>query len=119
MCLYCIVIVFSGVFFLFKRKTAYEMHISDWSSDVCSSDLTPPQHYVDLMETKWPWAQYWRTRIQPEQGAQDSKLAHRHTQQATSEDSFTGTSALIQAPSSSAESKRYSQNKKAQIGRAS
>src|SRR3546814_9500297 len=27
-------------FFLFKQKTAYEMRISDWSSDVCSSDLT-------------------------------------------------------------------------------
>src|SRR3546814_1014788 len=26
-------------FFLFKQKTAYEMRISDWSSDVCSSDL--------------------------------------------------------------------------------
>src|SRR3546814_10565165 len=26
-------------FFFFKRKTAYEMRISDWSSDVCSSDL--------------------------------------------------------------------------------
>src|SRR3546814_3479387 len=26
-------------FFFFKRKTAYEMLISDWSSDVCSSDL--------------------------------------------------------------------------------
>src|SRR3546814_2168554 len=25
--------------FFFKKKTAYEMHISDWSSDVCSSDL--------------------------------------------------------------------------------
>src|SRR3546814_3697222 len=30
--------VFS-VFFFFKQKTAYEMRISDWSSDVCSSDL--------------------------------------------------------------------------------
>src|SRR3546814_1686443 len=35
------------VFFFFKQKTAYEMRISDWSSDVCSSDLsavdgTPP-----------------------------------------------------------------------------
>src|SRR3546814_6922490 len=28
-----------SVFFLFKQKTAYEMRISDWSSDVCSSDL--------------------------------------------------------------------------------
>src|SRR3546814_2317975 len=28
------------MFFCFKQKTAYEMRISDWSSDVCSSDLT-------------------------------------------------------------------------------
>src|SRR3546814_4578224 len=28
-----------GICFLFKQKTAYEMRISDWSSDVCSSDL--------------------------------------------------------------------------------
>src|SRR3546814_1795345 len=30
---------FVGGFFFFKQKTAYEMRISDWSSDVCSSDL--------------------------------------------------------------------------------
>src|SRR3546814_15914383 len=30
------------VFFFFKQKTAYEMRISDWSSDVCSSDLPWP-----------------------------------------------------------------------------
>src|SRR3546814_10066926 len=29
----------SVLFFFFKQKTAYEMRISDWSSDVCSSDL--------------------------------------------------------------------------------
>src|SRR3546814_7368860 len=29
-------------FFFFKQKTAYEMRISDWSSDVCSSDLDHP-----------------------------------------------------------------------------
>src|SRR3546814_2101329 len=28
--------------FFFKQKTAYDMRISDWSSDVCSSDLTAP-----------------------------------------------------------------------------
>src|SRR3546814_2312307 len=28
-----------GCFFFFKQKTAYDMRISDWSSDVCSSDL--------------------------------------------------------------------------------
>src|SRR3546814_1550668 len=30
---------FRFLFFVFKQKTAYEMRISDWSSDVCSSDL--------------------------------------------------------------------------------
>src|SRR3546814_4407569 len=30
---------FCLLFFFFKQKTAYEMRISDWSSDVCSSDL--------------------------------------------------------------------------------
>src|SRR3546814_10209832 len=31
--------IFVHTFFFFKQKTAYEMRISDWSSDVCSSDL--------------------------------------------------------------------------------
>src|SRR3546814_2850043 len=31
-------------FFFFKQKTAYEMRISDWSSDVCSSDLVHPEY---------------------------------------------------------------------------
>src|SRR3546814_5507285 len=35
------VVVVLFVFFFFKQKTAYEMRISDWSSDVCSSDLGP------------------------------------------------------------------------------
>src|SRR3546814_20078053 len=35
MCFYCL-----SCFFFFKQKTAYEMRISDWSSDVCSSDLS-------------------------------------------------------------------------------
>src|SRR3546814_8675544 len=33
------------VVFFFKQKTAYEMRISDWSSDVCSSDLPPGFSY--------------------------------------------------------------------------
>src|SRR3546814_3985837 len=37
----------SYVVFLFKQKTAYEMRISDWSSDVCSSDLLA--NFVALM----------------------------------------------------------------------
>src|SRR3546814_8921781 len=48
------------VFFFFKQKTAYEMRISDWSSDVCSSDLRPiaPKpaitHYAPLRQGRAP-----------------------------------------------------------------
>src|SRR3546814_9068174 len=35
--------------FFFKQKTAYEMRISDWSSDVCSSDLLFPQQSVSKL----------------------------------------------------------------------
>src|SRR3546814_3044364 len=38
-------------FFFFKQKTAYEMRISDWSSDVCSSDL---MNIFDWFEQKDP-----------------------------------------------------------------
>src|SRR3546814_7453022 len=34
-----VLLVVLEYFFFFKQKTAYEMRISDWSSDVCSSDL--------------------------------------------------------------------------------
>src|SRR3546814_7382428 len=46
--------VFDSFLFFFKQKTAYELRISDWSSDVCSSDLPPsrrrarPRHRVAL-----------------------------------------------------------------------
>src|SRR3546814_9324648 len=36
--------VLGCVFFFFKQRTAYEMRISDWSSDVCSSDLRAATH---------------------------------------------------------------------------
>src|SRR3546814_3480860 len=43
MCVLCVVflsrVVILVFFLFFKQKTAYEMRISDWSSDVCSSDL--------------------------------------------------------------------------------
>src|SRR3546814_7416078 len=40
------------VFFFFKQKTAYELRISDWSSDVCSSDLRAgySQHLLQVVE---------------------------------------------------------------------
>src|SRR3546814_18533047 len=42
-------VVGAVVFFFFKQKTAYEMRISDWSSDVCSSDLWA----VELRDPSW------------------------------------------------------------------
>src|SRR3546814_10312262 len=40
LCSYGVCLIFIRfLFFFFKQKTAYEMRISDWSSDVCSSDL--------------------------------------------------------------------------------
>src|SRR3546814_16709823 len=42
-------------FFVFKQKTAYEMRISDWSSDVCSSDLAAlDKAFAELTEGSAP-----------------------------------------------------------------
>src|SRR3546814_20082580 len=42
------------LFFFFKQKTAYEMRISDWSSDVCSSDLhIPGAVYSNYLRSGW------------------------------------------------------------------
>src|SRR3546814_8378965 len=46
----CDLFVLIVCFFFFKQKTAYEMRISDWSSDVCSSDLGAVP-YLDLART--------------------------------------------------------------------
>src|SRR3546814_10763920 len=58
-------VVYVQFFFFFKQKTAYEMRISDWSSDVCSSDLAfrtisevsdeldVPQHVLRFWEGKY------------------------------------------------------------------
>src|SRR3546814_4728781 len=45
--------------FFFKQKTAYELRISDWSSDVCSSDLqlAPPRHQQERPRRPLPSGQ--------------------------------------------------------------
>src|SRR3546814_2296634 len=45
------------LFFFFKQKTAYEMRISDWSSDVCSSDLSlnSIERSRRVLMTQWPF----------------------------------------------------------------
>src|SRR3546814_1915685 len=44
------VMIYISIFFFFKQKTAYEMRISDWSSDVCSSDLGPDHQPAGRIE---------------------------------------------------------------------
>src|SRR3546814_2100807 len=50
MCIYVLCVFL--YFFFFKQKTAYEMRISDWSSDVCSSDL-PAAALAGTFLFKW------------------------------------------------------------------
>src|SRR3546814_3415663 len=63
-------------FLFFKQKTAYEMRISDWSSDVCSSDLRHPrpasrtQIARNWMHGKCPWTDWWLHEF-PMPGADD------------------------------------------------
>src|SRR3546814_8686768 len=45
----CNMLLLLLLFFFFKQKTAYEMRISDWSSDVCSSDLQPDRDALEVI----------------------------------------------------------------------
>src|SRR3546814_15855092 len=53
-------IIFSCFFFFFKQKSAYDMRISDWSSDVCSSDLSKnPNRAEERGESaQWPFRNF-------------------------------------------------------------
>src|SRR3546814_4562204 len=53
--LYTIFFVVAFVVFFFKQKTAYEMRISDWSSDVCSSDLAGKVAHEFRGTLSFPW----------------------------------------------------------------
>src|SRR3546814_8727538 len=54
----CPELVLYYIFFFFKQKTAYEMRISDWSSDVCSSDLS--RRSARILPPVWHVGQYSR-----------------------------------------------------------
>src|SRR3546814_20128512 len=51
-----------GLFFVFKQKTAYEMRISDWSSDVCSSDLKESSLDILVNNAGAAWGESFDTR---------------------------------------------------------
>src|SRR3546814_6259953 len=54
-------VVVISYFFFFKQKTAYEMRISDWSSDVCSSDLI--HHVARQVRRRQPVLHRWRQQV--------------------------------------------------------
>src|SRR3546814_3499210 len=67
-----VVFCFFLLLFFFKQKTAYEMRISDWSSDVCSSDLSwvlrskgcdQATRIVLIIPPTW-WSKTWQWSIQ-------------------------------------------------------
>src|SRR3546814_7886043 len=60
------------LFFFFKQKTAYELRISDWSSDVCSSDLIAPS--IAAVKTIRPCS-CRRAKAPRQAGASGEKLA--------------------------------------------
>src|SRR3546814_11071649 len=60
-------------FFFFKQKTAYEMRISDWSSDVCSSDLPLTASRISTQPPSDPGTAP-RTRIRPRSTSVDTTI---------------------------------------------
>src|SRR3546814_18109424 len=66
-------------FFFFKHKTAYEMRISDWSSDVCSSDLLIQHPQFLVAEPPKPLCQLFRIANHPSMitGENDHKKEFR------------------------------------------
>src|SRR3546814_2955076 len=68
--MYCVSSSWDFFFFFFKQKTAYEMRISDWSSDVCSSDLLSEAREM-LLEARRKLAK----RVDPAEQAKLDKIA--------------------------------------------
>src|SRR3546814_2069448 len=58
MLLQVVLLFYVSFVFFFKQKTAYEMRISDWSSDVCSSDLRTLQHALEHLLRAAHFPQY-------------------------------------------------------------
>src|SRR3546814_2867579 len=73
------------MFFFFKQKTAYEMRISDWSSDVCSSDLIVVAAHAGIGLVRRAAGQDLRIGgrhmamgAADQRGAAVAEMAHRH-----------------------------------------
>src|SRR3546814_7986953 len=107
-------------FFFFKQKTAYEIRISDWSSDVCSSDLTvarPATRLSPRRNSPAPVMLCWRPRPRsttryghPRRQPKDGRMAHTvelymffssAAAKGVAESDFTGPAAPRRGPGSS------------------
>src|SRR3546814_6486557 len=78
------------VFFFFKQKTAYEMRISDWSSDVCSSDLRHTADELDEHDRERAHDRHVRAPPERQQDAErqrggDTGDANHHVQREAAE----------------------------------
>src|SRR3546814_8675380 len=63
------VTLYSCSIFFFKQKTAYEVRISDWSSDVCSSDLLAIDRLKQLFDCDY-------ANVQPHSGSQANQAVY-------------------------------------------
>src|SRR3546814_2872587 len=77
--------------FFFKQKTAYEMRISDWSSDVCSSDLDVIFHKM----TEEDWDSVIQVHLKGSFNVARNAADHFRAQESGSFVHFTSTSGLI------------------------
>src|SRR3546814_17344249 len=73
------------IVFFFKQKTAYEMRISDWSSDVCSSDLDVTEQFAECRRILGGARRRGRTRT-PRLAEREQQQRHRQAEQAGHDD---------------------------------
>src|SRR3546814_14518902 len=90
-------------FFFFKQKTAYEMRISDWSSDVCSSDLAAWELERQRDEVARTAARREAERRESDRRAAEQqaaeKLAAKQREEAVARDKIASELHPIQTPS--------------------
>src|SRR3546814_2754509 len=78
--MFCVgAVCYFSCFFFFKQKTAYEMRISDWSSDVCSSDLVDYLGLATLLTRDGEYARAEQALANIDPTAEGVDLIQYHT----------------------------------------